>query len=65
MAKVNFNAGKYELIREELGLMSDGGTIDENKSIKLDLTAAQAKTLMVNHFYEKLGFKSIEFLGTN
>jgi len=59
-----FKAGKYELIRETTAedVRRFRETITSQESIKLDLTAAKAKALMSNHFYDKLGFKSIELV---
>ena len=57
--KTNYLAGKYELIREKY---HDSGNEDNPEIIQLDLTAAQAKTLMTNNLYDRLGFKSIELI---
>ncbi len=67
MANKNYLAGKYELTREttteDVGRWRE--TVVEKETIKLDLTAAQAKTLMSGQLYERLGFKSIEYISDN
>ncbi len=59
--KTNYLAGKYELTKET-GV--NGATV-EGEKIYLNLTAAQAKALMSNGLYLRLGFNVIEFIGAD
>jgi hypothetical protein len=57
--KANYKAGKYRLDKEILSL--DG--LPTITTIYLDnLTSAQAKALFKNSLYERLGYKSIEWI---
>jgi hypothetical protein len=54
--KTTYYSGKYKLTYD------DSLTGQTNQFILLDLTATRAKCLMLNHFYEKLGFSEIELV---
>jgi hypothetical protein len=56
--KTKYFAGLYELMPEHSTPNNPKGN-----PYRLTLTAVQAKTLMNNHFYNQIGFSSIELIG--
>lgn len=60
--KVNYLAGKYTLTREVVSVITGVGGNSKEEEITLNLTSAQAKVLMKDSLYDKLGFKSIHLV---